>query len=457
MLAVTLCLLAAGCAAGEAGGDGSTGPVTSTTAASAYPDPPEAPDTPTPQATAAFTAIVASVEATGSTTDGLDELVEAGDARHAWLVSDLLRFTSDPADLDPLVAAFEALTGVDPTGHPSHAGSPWVNITNHLMVWDLPAPPDYRAMKQQLFTIVEPRWEPFFADTDSAMDWRWVSWGGVLIDDRSLGNDLPCMRGCIPALDDPELTDASGGAWYPDDAIVFGIALGGEVVALPKNIMEVHEMVNMTVGGHRLGIPYCTLCGSAQAFFTDGAAADGIVLRTSGLLNRSNKVMFDLNTMSVFDTFTGAAVSGPLHDQGVTLEQTTVTATTWGEWKAAHPDTGIIAEDGGIGRTYPLDPLRGRDDAGPIFPIGEADPRLPVQTKVVGIVTGDGTAVAFAADDARTLLAGGEQVTHGGVTLADDGGGLRAADASGAELPAHEAFWFAWSQFHPDTELWTAP
>ncbi|MDQ3782784.1 MAG: DUF3179 domain-containing protein, partial [Actinomycetota bacterium] len=288
MSVVAVCLLAAGCAAGEAGGDGSAAPVTSTTAASAYPDPPAASDTSTPQATAAFASIVASVQMTGATTDGLDELVEAGDARHAWLVSDLLRFTSDPTDLEPLVSAFEALTGVDPTAHPSHAGSPWVNITNHLIVWDLPAPPEYREMKQRLFTIVEPRWEPFFADTDSALDWRLVSWGGVLIDDRSLGNDLPCMRGCIPALDDPELTDATGGAWYPDDAIVFGIALGGEVVALPRNIMEVHEMVNMTVGGHRLGIPYCTLCGSAQAFFTDGAAAEGIVLRTSGLLHRSN-------------------------------------------------------------------------------------------------------------------------------------------------------------------------
>ncbi|MBA2632243.1 MAG: DUF3179 domain-containing protein, partial [Chloroflexi bacterium] len=25
----------------------------------------------------------------------------------------------------------------------------------------------------------------------------------------------------------------------------------------------------------------------------------------------------------------------------------------------------------------------------------------------------------------------------------------------GEELPAHEAFWFAWSQFHPETLVWT--
>ena len=81
-------------------------------------------------------------------------------------------------------------------------------------------------------------------------------------------------------------------------------------------------------------------------------------------------------TMSVFDTFTGDAVSGPLGDQGVSLEETTVVRSTWGDWKAQHPDTKIVARDGGIGRSYELDPLGGRDDDGPIFPVGPVDERL---------------------------------------------------------------------------------
>ena len=35
-----------------------------------------------------------------------------------------------------------------------------------------------------LFTLVEPEWAPFFADPNADVDWRVVSWGGVLIDDR---------------------------------------------------------------------------------------------------------------------------------------------------------------------------------------------------------------------------------------------------------------------------------
>ena len=98
--------------------------------------------------------------------------------------------------------------------------------------------------------------------------------------------------------------------------------------------------------------------------------------------------------------------------------------------------------------------MRGRDDDGPIFPIGNTDDRLPVQTKVLGVITADGTPVAFPADAARRVLGTGDDVAFGDVELSLDGGGLRAHDEAGTELAAHEAFWFAWSQFHPRTELW---
>ena len=390
----------------------------------------------------------------------LADLVENGDARHAWYVADLMRFFGPGENGNELVDAFETLTGTSITGDPDAERSVWLSATNHLIAWDTPDYPDYRVDKADLFLLVEDRWEPFFGDADAAIDWRYLSWGGVLIDDRELGDTDGCARGCIPALDDPAVTDAAGGDWYPDDAIVFGIVEGDEALAIPKNIAEIHEMFNLTLGDRRFGIPYCTLCGSAQAYRTDdavtvGGADEVPVLRTSGLLSRSNKVMYDLRTQSVFDTFTGAAVSGPLQDQGIVLDEATVLRTTWGEWKAAHPDTSIIAEDGGIGRSYPLDPLQGRDDNGPIFPIGPADDRLDVQELVVGVITTDGTPVAFPAASARAALAAGDAVVAAGVELVDDGGGLRAVDAATDEpLSSHESFWFAWSQFHPTTELW---
>ncbi len=379
------------------------------------------------------------------------------DARLAWLISDLLRVNSAPQDEKPLVAAFTALTGVDVRDDPEFTRSAWRSVTDHLIAWDLPAPPDYRRRKAVLFTAIEPGWAPFFADSDSAIDWRLVSWGGVQIDDRRAGDREPCPRGCIPALDDPALTGAGGGDWYPDERIVFGVVAGGEAVAFPKNIMETHEMVNVTVGGRRLGIPYCTLCGSAQAYDL-GSVPAGVttpVLRTSGLLSRSNKLMYDLNSSSAIDTFTGRALSGRLHDASVTLDQLSVVTGTWGAWKAAHPTTRIVAQDGGIGREYAQDPLGGRDDDGPIFPIGDVDPRQPVQAQVLGVIAPDGRPVAFPVDRARAALAAGKPVRLAGVEVIADGGGLRACGGDGRTIASHQAFWFAWSQFNPTTRLWT--
>lgn len=371
----------------------------------------------------------------------------SGDARLLWYLRDLARFVNG-ASLAILVHAFEDLSGAD------LAGEPLTAMGDRLLAWDLPAPPGYRLLKRDLFLLIEPRWAPFFDDADSAIDWRLVEWGGVFIDDRpdATAGQI-CPRGCIPALDQPAVTDAAGGSWYPDDALVFGVVIGGDARAYPKNIMEVHEMVNDTLGGRDIAIPYCTLCLSAQAYFTDDVEGVHPLLRTSGLLSRSNKFMYDITTFSAVDTFTGRAISGPLLDAGVTLHQTTVVTSPWGAWRAAHPDTTIVAQDGGIGRTYPRDPLRGRDDDGPIFPVGDVDPRLGVQEVVLGVVAADGTPVAFPAGPARLALEAGEEVALRGVELRPDAGGLRAF-IDGAEVPAHEAFWFAWSQFQPDTQVW---
>lgn len=422
-----------------------------------FPPPPDAPDLPIRAELEADLDRLAPALGRGTVhRDALERIAASGDPRLAWLLEDLLRFVVAAPDEEAIVDAFERLTGVDPSVDPAFGESPWRSITNHLIAWDLPAPPGYRERKAALFLLVESKWEPFFADADAVIDWRLVSWGGVLIDDRPLGDPDPCLAGCIPALDDPTLTGAEDGDWYPDDETVFGLVVGGEAVAFPKNIMEVHEMVNVSIGGRRLGIPYCTLCGSAQAYLTDAVpeGVDAPVLRTSGLLSRSNKVMYDLRTSSLLDTFTGEALSGPLHDAGVVLDQTTVVASAWGAWKAAHPNTRIVARDGGIGREYPADPLRGRDDDGPIFPVGPVDPRLPVQAQVLGVIAPSGDAIAFPVDQARAAIARGGKVTVDDVEVLADGGGLRARRRGGGELPAHQAFWFAWSQFNPGTAVW---
>ncbi|EFL89389.1 DUF3179 domain-containing (seleno)protein [Ahrensia sp. R2A130] len=402
-----------------------------------------------PVQAAVQTAFIDSVERSAwgeKQTAALSVISESKDARIAWIIADLMRFAPGRQLNNALAVAASNLLGIE-----TPTQNQWGKITDQLIAWDIPAPPDYLKAKRAIFTSIVPQWEPLFVEGD--IDWRHLSWGGVLIDDRPFGKtDEECN--CIPAADDPEVSSAEEATWLEDDTVVFGVAVNGEYRAYPRRIMEVREMVNDTLGGRQLGIPYCTLCGAAQAYFTD-RLPDGIerpVLRTSGLLIRSNKVMFDVNTYSVFDTFLGKAVTGPLAKKGLTLEQAGVVTTTWGAWKKAHPATTVLVEALALGRDF--DFRNGRDAGGPIFPVGDVDPRLPVHEDIIGVVTASGKSVAFQRTKAIAALTKGDEVAFENIRLKLDAGGVRAIDADGSNLGSHQAFWFAWSQFHPATTLW---
>lgn len=447
--------------------DAEPAPETSTSAVDAVPEDVDpvpdggvvdfgpAPEVPVGDFTPEIAAAIDTVFGTGSlaetrTNEQNQALVQLGhsdDVRVAWILLDLLRFPEDRAGAQLLTEGVNTLT--DSSASVSRA---WTEASNKMIAWDIPAPPGYGEIKRQIYSNELAEWGPLF-DQSEGMDWRFVSWGGVSIDDRPYDQtDESCN--CIPAADNPPTQTAAETTWLQDDDIVFGVVINGEARAYPRQIMEVREMVNDTLGGRDFALPYCTLCGSAQVWFTDNVP-DGVerpVLRTSGLLNRSNKVMYDLNTFSIFDTFLGTADTGPLAELGVQLDQHTVVTSTWADWKAEHPDTDALIEDLALGRDP--DFRNGRDAQGPIFPVGDVDPRLPIQDDVLGVISPGGSPVAFHVATAVGELGRGRAVEAEGVRIVKSGSGIRAEDTDGNELVAHQAFWFAWSQFYEDTEVW---
>ncbi|MEM9970886.1 MAG: hypothetical protein AAF762_07280, partial [Pseudomonadota bacterium] len=149
----------------------------------------------------------------------LSEVAASGDPRLVWIISDLLRFVQGQAITAELSGAASELLGKD---IPSF--NAWGVVTDHLIAWDIPAPPDYLTAKRAIFTGVIPGWDQIFVEGD--VDWRHVSWGGVLIDDRPFDTtDDPCN--CIPAADNPPVSSAEEATWLADDAIVFGIEVNG--------------------------------------------------------------------------------------------------------------------------------------------------------------------------------------------------------------------------------------
>ena len=379
--------------------------------------------------------------------DALERVTRTADPRLVWVLIDMMRFTWSAAPNDALAQAGATLLGIEfDTVFRGDA------LTDHLIAWDVPAYPGYSLHKRALFANFLPAIAPLITPRDK-MEWHLVGWGGVGIDARAFGrSDEPCA--CIPAIDNPQVSAATEADWLQDDDTVFGIVVNGEARAYPRRIMEVREMVNDTLGGRDLGIPYCTLCGAAQAYITDNVAGgfERPVFRTSGLLIRSNKVMYDVTTGSVFDTFRGRAVTGPMAEANVILDPVTVITTDWGAWRLAHPDTTVLVEALALGRDYDL--RNTRDARGPIFPVGDVDPRLPVQEDVIGVISPDGGPIAFQRSKAMAALISGQTVGTSDVRLVREAGGLRAVGPEGDDLGSHQAFWFAWSQFHPTTRLW---
>ncbi len=167
-----------------------------------------------------------------------------------------------------------------------------------------------------------------------------IAWGGVYKDG-------------IPSLDNPTLISASDASYLRVDDLVFGVSINGDTRAYPLRIMGWHEMFNEVIGGVPVALAYCTLCGSGILFETQVAGRrKPFVFGSSGFLYRSNKLMFDRETHSLWNQYTGKPVVGPLVDSGIELKQRPVVITTWDSWKTSHPDTRALSLNTGHRRNY---------------------------------------------------------------------------------------------------------
>ncbi len=216
----------------------------------------------------------------------------------------------------------------------------------------------------------------------------------------------------------------------------------------------------------------------------------------SGKLIMNALVMYDHQTRTLWSQFLGTGVKGEL--SGVELEVFPVTQTTWAAWRDLHPDTLVLDKKsrygfdnyrsyygsgraGVLGETRRDDRLDGKDLVLGIDLQGHAKafpfPLLERQAVVNDAIAGDhvlvfydkgtGTALAY-----RRSVAGHplvfELVGEGtGVqaTLTDRETGStwmaftgRAVDGELEgevleRLPSHLSFWFAWSDWHPETDL----
>ena len=199
---------------------------------------------------------------------------------------------------------------------------------------------DYAAFKADLYRRIDPRFDTYFRDRQDTARIRLdeIRWGGVPQDG-------------IPPLRSPQMISAAEATYLDADDIVFGLEIDGDVRAYPRRILAWHEMFTDTIGGIDIAGVYCTLCGTVIPYKTE---ANGFKhqLGTSGFLYRSNKLMYDAATQSLWNTIKGEPVVGPLAASGIQLEHFPVVTTTWGEWVRRHPTTQVLSLKTGHRRDY---------------------------------------------------------------------------------------------------------
>ena len=239
----------------------------------------------------------------------------------------------------------------------------------------------------------------------------------------------------IPPIYAPEFVPSSD-AGLPDDEPVIGLSINGDARAYPAGILYTREMVNDVVGGAPALVTWCPRCYAALVHRRPiNAAGTASVFGSQGALYRGAMTWYDHDTRSIWSQPLGMAVSGPRAGEVLPLLPSQL--TTWGEWRAAHPDTLALAV------TEPALPFRGR---------------RPGPEHVVGVVIGDSAAAwpyaSVAAGPGINAVVGKTSVF---LWRDDATGAIRAAttdaDGSRRELPAIIAYRQAWLKLHPDSVI----
>jgi len=257
-------------------------------------------------------------------------------------------------------------------------------------------------------------------------------------------------RDGIPALTDPKFVPAERSGLEPQDRVV-GVKLSGAAKAYPIRILNWHEVVNDAVAGRRIVVTYCPLCGTAMVFDAE-AGGSRRAFGVSGLLYNSDVLLYDRETESLWSQVMRKAVAGPA--KGTPLAQIPARHTTWREWRHENPETTVLSFETGFVRDYRRDPYAGYDsNEATFFPVDHSDRRLPAKEWVLGLTVG-GMAKAY---PLRACPANGFEDRVGGRVVSvrcdpKERSGF-VVDKGGVELPSTQAYWFAWSAFHPYTEL----
>lgn len=243
-------------------------------------------------------------------------------------------------------------------------------------------------------------------------------------------------QGQIGSTRDPVLVSQEEAAdWLDAQEPVIALEIGGEARAYPLQILTWHEIANDTLGGKPIAVTFCPLCNSAFTFdrripltssqqdeiaefnqdaefislddeflseyerqWGDADVFDGGVEATfgvSGMLYKSNMLMFDDSTSTLYAQILGEGNVGTLTETRLLRYPTQI--VSFAEFREAHPNGDVLSRDTGFNRDYGRNPYVGYDraDQPPFLFQGETDGRLPPKARVIAVEIPEQVAYPF--------------------------------------------------------------
>ena len=168
----------------------------------------------------------------------------------------------------------------------------------------------------------------------------------------------------ILAIDQPKFIAAASAIDIGDNEPVIGLSIDGKARAYPLRILIWHEIVNDKLSGVPVTVTYCPLCNSAIVF---DRRVGGQVLDfgTTGKLRNSDLVMYDRQSESWWQQFTGTGIAGEM--TGVELKSIPARLEAFGLFKQRHPNGEVLVPNNPGFRDYGRNPYFNYDSAAQPF------------------------------------------------------------------------------------------
>lgn len=276
----------------------------------------------------------------------------------------------------------------------------------------------------------------------------------------------------IPSIDNPKfISPAAASEWLADDEPGIAFSKANTHRFYPYQILVWHEIVNDTIDDTRVLVTYCPLCLTGYVF-DPLVKGERVEFGTSGKLWKSNLVMYDRKTDSLWSQILGEAIMGEITGTKLTLLPSD--QMEFGAWKKAFPQGQVLSRETGATRFYGSSPY------GDYFTsvgfarslAGGRDERLSPDAFVFGLVV-NGKAKAYHVEAVREkgeivdvfeglmlVLRHDKALDVVRVFKKLTDGSAASVEASLAQTGREErvnpfsSFWFAWTAAHSTTDLY---